>query len=63
MVLANLMYAGSGELTENSLYPWWARKDGISLDERPAVDDVRKYDTVCWIETVIRPGLDVNSVV
>jgi hypothetical protein len=42
MVLANLRYRGSGESTENSLYPYWLRREGIAEEDRPSEADVRK---------------------
>ena len=53
IVLANFSNIGSGADTENSLYPWLDKRDGMAAAERPSVGEVRKYDRVsCDAPTV-----------
>lgn len=58
MVLANLMRTCSGVATENSLYPWVARRLGMSVRRRPEVREVRKCATVSW--TLCYAAIEMN---
>lgn len=46
IVFANLSSSGSGDATENSLYPWCSRSTLMSECNSPLLADVRKKFTV-----------------